>query len=808
MPSDRDTEEGLERLRAVVRANPRSTAFVALAHALCDSGLEEEAEEVARQGLGQHPHLVTGQVALGRALIARGRMREAQERLVEAAKSSPENGDAFRWLGELVLRRGQPSKARVLLEYAEELVPGDQRVVELLTEAGGVPQPRQSRPKTDFENTRVGNLQAMRELAERMHEDPPPAKLKPTPKNGLVGQNGQSGSSRTTDEAVTAEFEPQQARAKNGASPLTAGVGSAAVPPALPPAKGATVPPALPDKAKPDPLANLLPNVPPLAAPRPSAPPKGKPATATAARRETPGEDGAGVKGTLTSLVKDKTGRRVAAGALAVLLIGGVAAWRFRSASAPAAKPESAAGAADPTKPMVAAIDMTAAIAAGTHDGLSAVRALGKRVLEMQPPDPDQLAAAAFASALLANDYGGAGNSDALEMASAAEKGKPDRPVRTALIEGSRALVALTGGHLADARAAVERALQASPDSAESLLVQGRIALREGELAAAITALQKALARQPVITSAALDLATAHIDSGDVAAAEGVLAPVIAERNDLRALLLRAEVERAQGKPVSAKNLRERCRDEGRDSAGLRTWCAAETALAARVAGDRSAAQRSARSATAGGGRNPRALAFGSLVLANLGEIEQSGDALRKIRDDSTAAFVPRAWVHLALALGRGEAPAASVTVPKPSGPETRLVAARVAFARAGKLGLREFLAGVDPNLVAQDPDLAAFALLADESPPDAAGRAALEDRAAKGSGFATYVLGRLELASGDPKAAAIRLHRSLQASAEACEAARLLLTIDRKSRPAAVNTEAKVAALVKAHGGCANPAR
>jgi tetratricopeptide (TPR) repeat protein len=806
VPSDRDTEEGLERLRAVVRANPRSTAFVALAHALCDGGREEEAEEVARQGLGQHPHLVTGQVVLGRALIARGRMREAQERLVEAAKSSPENGDAFRWLGELVLRRGQPAKARVLLEYAEELVPGDQRVADLLSEAGGVPQPRQVRPKTDFENTRVGNLQTMRELAERMQEDQPAAKLKPTPKNGSPAPG---------EEPVTAEFEPKPAKTKNGAAPPLTVAGGAA-------SSAKIGPPAVPEllkaeSAKPG-AASSLPNlasaavapvgIPPLAAPRPPALPKGKSGTATAARKEA-AEEGPGVKGTLATLLRDKTGRRVAAGALAVLLVGGIAAWRFRSAPAPAPKEESStAAAADPAKPMVAAVDMTAAIAAGTLDGLSAVRALGKRVLEMQPPDPDQLAAAAFASALLASDYGGAGNADALEMANAAEKARPERAVRTALIEGARALVTLTGGHLDDARAAVERAQKAAPDSAEASLVRGRVALREGDLAAAVPALEKAIRRPPVITSAALDLAVAHLDSGDPVAAAGVLGPVVAERNDLRAILLLAEAERAQGKPVSAKSLRERCRDEGRDSIGMRTWCAAETALAARLAGDRQAAQRSARSATAGGGRNPRALAHGALVLANLGEIEQSSDALRKIRDDSTPAFVPRAWVYLALAVGRGEVPAASVAVPKPSGPETRLVAARVAFARAGKLGLREFLGSTDPNLVAQDPDLAAFAILADESPPDAAGKAALEDRADKGSGFASYVLGRLALAAGDPKAAAPRLHRALQSSAEACEAARLLLTIDRKARPAAVNTEAKVTALVKAHGGCANPSR
>jgi tetratricopeptide (TPR) repeat protein len=163
------SEEGLERLRAAVQANPRSTTFVALAHRLCEAGRPAEAEDVCREGLNRHPGLVTGQVALGRALLGRGRLREAQEVLIGAAKANPDHGDAFRWLGETVMKRGDLMHARVLLEYAEELSPNDRRVTELLIEAGGTPTFRSARPKTDFEHTRVSNARA---LADRMHVDP------------------------------------------------------------------------------------------------------------------------------------------------------------------------------------------------------------------------------------------------------------------------------------------------------------------------------------------------------------------------------------------------------------------------------------------------------------------------------------------------------------------------------------------------------------------------------------------------------------------------------------------------------------
>jgi tetratricopeptide (TPR) repeat protein len=185
------TEEGLERLRAVARSNPRSTAFVALAHALCDLGRDEEAEEVCRQGLLQHPRLVTGQVALGRALMGRGRFGEAKEALVSATKTNPEHGDAFRLLGDLVMREGDVDRARAILEYAEELLPNDTRVAELLVKAGGKPSARLPRPSSDFEHTMVKDARA---LAERMLEDPPA----PAASNGAA----------TVDEDRTPVVEP------------------------------------------------------------------------------------------------------------------------------------------------------------------------------------------------------------------------------------------------------------------------------------------------------------------------------------------------------------------------------------------------------------------------------------------------------------------------------------------------------------------------------------------------------------------------------------------------------------------------
>ena len=65
-------------------------------------------------------------------------------------------------------------------------------------------------------------------------------------------------------------------------------------------------------------------------------------------------------------------------------------------------------------------------------------------------------------------------------------------------------------------------------------------------------------------------------------------------------------------------------------------------------------------------------------------------------------------------------------------------------------------------------------------------------------------MLGRHALAAGDRKQAAQRLARALQGHGDSCEAARLLLGIERKLRPASASTEAKIVRAVRGrNGGC-----
>jgi tetratricopeptide (TPR) repeat protein len=725
--TDRDSEDSLERLRTVVRANPRSTTFVALAHALCDAGRDDEAEEVCRQGLAQHPRLVTGQVALGRALLQRGRLREAQDVLVDAAKSSPEHGDAFRWLGELSLRKGDAEHARPILEYAEELMPTDTQVADLLLKSGGKPLPRVIRPKTDFEHTRVGNA---RKLAERMHEDPP------TPPTTVS----------RVDPGAMDDKTPAVTLRQDGT------IGEAG------------------------------------------------PARGSAARAP------AGLGQRLRSLPRWQrlvlaAAPLVAAVMLAIRLIpgGGRSAPPAPVASKPAPPP-----APEP-------VDFAAAIAGGSLDGLQEARAKGKRLLATQALDPDGAAALALVNALLASEHGQSTVADAEEAAAAALTGKPS-PSRAALAESARSLAALAAGRLPQAREAVGRARAAAPQLADVRFAAGRVNVHLGAVDEARADLEAATRAAPRLVLARLDLAALRIDAGEAKQALADLEALLAQDKDLlRARLLLAEARRAALLPAADDGLREACHENRRESSVLRAACAFDRASAERLGGDRGEALKFARTAVSGRGRhvNVRAVAQGVLMMATLGDVDNAAEAMRKIREETEPAFVPRAWADMAAALARADKLPASDLLDRPNGPEARLLVARAAYAQGGGKALGEALRKLGDEAVAFDPDLKVFATLATEGKLTDETRKQLQESADKGSSLASYVLGRHALATGNKKKAAERLARALQGHGDSCEAAHLLLQIDRKHRPAAVNSEAKVARLVKGrNGACSYLAR
>src|SRR5713226_1502609 len=91
----------LEDLRRRVQNDPASIAFAQLAEECRRAGEFKEAVDVCRDGLHRHPGYVSARVTLGRALVALGRLEEAEAELQSVLDSAPESLAAIRGLADI-----------------------------------------------------------------------------------------------------------------------------------------------------------------------------------------------------------------------------------------------------------------------------------------------------------------------------------------------------------------------------------------------------------------------------------------------------------------------------------------------------------------------------------------------------------------------------------------------------------------------------------------------------------------------------------------------------------------------------------
>jgi tetratricopeptide (TPR) repeat protein len=99
----------IEELRRRVQKDPASIAFAQLAEEHRRAGQYEEAIEVAKAGLQQHPAYLSARVTLGRALIEVGRLDEAADEFEYVVNAAPDNLTAVRQLADIHQRRRQVS---------------------------------------------------------------------------------------------------------------------------------------------------------------------------------------------------------------------------------------------------------------------------------------------------------------------------------------------------------------------------------------------------------------------------------------------------------------------------------------------------------------------------------------------------------------------------------------------------------------------------------------------------------------------------------------------------------------------------
>lgn len=104
--SEETDDEALERLRKLVRSEPRSPQFVALAELCRRLGLRDEAVSVCRQGLSYHPNYVSGLVVMGRCCQESGDVVGAIEAYHKVLELAPDNLAGLIGLGILHEQQG------------------------------------------------------------------------------------------------------------------------------------------------------------------------------------------------------------------------------------------------------------------------------------------------------------------------------------------------------------------------------------------------------------------------------------------------------------------------------------------------------------------------------------------------------------------------------------------------------------------------------------------------------------------------------------------------------------------------------
>ena len=100
---------------------PDERSTIALCEQLGGSGETQLVDQVGKRASVKFASNPTVLVAIARMYVAASRLGEAQGLLVSAGKMAPRDPEAFRWLGEVLLRRGDAERAAKVLEQAMAL---------------------------------------------------------------------------------------------------------------------------------------------------------------------------------------------------------------------------------------------------------------------------------------------------------------------------------------------------------------------------------------------------------------------------------------------------------------------------------------------------------------------------------------------------------------------------------------------------------------------------------------------------------------------------------------------------------------
>jgi tetratricopeptide (TPR) repeat protein len=693
---------------------------------------------------------ISEEILLGRTLLEQGHLGTAQRVLVKVCQANPENAEAIRGLADLLRRRGDDSRARIMGDYAKDL----------------------SDPKPKDRHTPA----PAKVEAHPRPSAPPPV---PAAKTNMIFP-GSPGMPQVAPPGPPATMPHAPAKTlPTGESDMPAvAPGPLATMPHAGPGAAPAPAPSVPQPAAPQPaelqisIANVP--LPPVrtTGPRPvpvetSQPSAATPVAPTAAPKKKKSRAGK-VLGFLVFL-----------GALGGGGIYGYRYWQQRH----------------PQKPSYAAREeLDSVLTAGALDRMLRTREKARTALTGPTADSDGLVYLALTEALLSLDYGVASSKNAEETLRRLPPDDPNQPQRQALIEATRAMLELDAGN----RPAAQQHVQAGLAKAGAqpppilLMISARLHSLSGDVATAGQELDRAMAAAPDFAPVVADWALTKLDSGDPASARRVLKEFLGkDRAATRVHLAAAEVERALGESTWKRHADVACHGDNRAARGLRAACTLASAQDARLDGERASALRKAKAA-AQGVDDPRLLADAAMVLALLGEIDAADELLERARKVADNTAVPLAWASLAVRLGRGQTDGPAPPSDHPPLSERALLVLRAEYLKGGGPAMATVVKNVPAGLPELDADLRTYMELASEGGPSKADRTSLERRADRGNPVAAFVLGVLAARENDHKLAAKRLEKAMSGHGDACRAALLYLSaVQAQDKPPQANRNA-----------------
>jgi tetratricopeptide (TPR) repeat protein len=113
--------EPIDELVQRWKQNPSPSATIALCDALRGSARAPLIQQVGEFATQRHAADVTVLVSVARMYLDAHRFGDAQGVLVAAGKQAPRDGNIYRWLGEVLLRRGDADRAEKVIERAIQL---------------------------------------------------------------------------------------------------------------------------------------------------------------------------------------------------------------------------------------------------------------------------------------------------------------------------------------------------------------------------------------------------------------------------------------------------------------------------------------------------------------------------------------------------------------------------------------------------------------------------------------------------------------------------------------------------------------